>query len=206
MQTLSTSLASHPRFPLSHIQGATTDSVATEQLQQRAARQVALTAEQLQAHIEAHHCFLGSGGAGGRWQIVVVKQVSVGIYLGASARAGAQAILDGQHLTPESLADADGLQLPFMSGCALYAPDVELQGCDMSYSLLIDAHLRAADFERAELAHTDFSRADLREVSFVGANLRYCDFENCDLRGADFRGALLEGSRFPGAQLVGAKQ
>lgn len=174
-------------------------SVASRTMQQQAQQQKPLSQDLLSTLQEAHADFMASGGDGGQWQTIALKGRSVGIYLGAKATAGKQAILDMQHLSPKLF--LQDLHLPYSSWCGVYAKGQDFSDANLTGSLFIDANLEQSIFAEANLENVDFSRANLQGASFVNANLQGADFEQANLVGADFRGAILTGSRFKGAIL-----
>lgn len=186
-------------FPLADQPGSPTDHIHTKRMQDRAKGVVALEQKQMYEIIRKHIEFLNSGGIGGRWQMISLRNFVCGIYQGAQGTKGEQAILDMQHL-PHEL-DLLELQLPYSSWCGVYARYQDFSDADLTGSLFSDAMLEKTIFADANLQNVDFSRASLRGASFMNANLRGADFENADLTDADFRGAILEGARFPGAIL-----
>ena len=189
------------QFPLADHLGSNTKHIETIKMQHKALATAPLSAQQFQSIIQNHQDFIQSGGAGGQWNIFVVKGQSLGIYKGAKASKGQQAILDLQQIHPHL--ETQELHLPYSSWCGVYAKDQDFSDATLTGSLLTDANLEQAIFADANLENVDFSRANLKKASFMNANLRGADFENCNLRGADFRGALLEGSQFRGAILEG---
>ena len=77
-------------------------------------------------------------------------------------------------------------------------------------AVLINAHLRKADFTGAFLAGADFSRADLREAKFecgleVGLKSRCAQLEGASLERAQLEGASLERAQLQGASLEHAQ-
>ncbi|MCH2044447.1 MAG: pentapeptide repeat-containing protein [Saprospiraceae bacterium] len=186
-------------FPLADQPGSPTDHIHTNRMQDRAKGVVALQQTEMHEIIRKHILFLNSGGIGGRWQMISLRNFVCGIYQGAQGTQGEQAILDMQHL-PHEL-DLLELQLPYSSWCGVHARYQDFSDADLTGSLFSDAMLEKTIFADANLQNVDFSRASLRGASFMNANLRGADFENADLTDADFRGAILEGARFPGATL-----
>lgn len=158
-----------------------------------------LSAAQWEKLAVKHLQFLQAGGAGGGWQVLILKGLPVGLYLGTDVKAGRQA--NWEHCTLAPDCRTAGRQLPFANACGCAAPGQSFAGSDLSYALWADADLQGADFSGCNLLQADFSRADLRRASFRQSDLRGADFENADLREADFTGARLEGARFPGAVL-----
>jgi uncharacterized protein YjbI with pentapeptide repeats len=162
-----------------------------------------MPAADFQTTLAAHQEFIGSGGAGGRWETVVTDAnlesgIVFGIYLGAAASAGEQADLGHQRL--EGL-DLKGVSLPYadLTGCVCMHQD--LAGADLRGSLCIDADFTGSSFANARLARCDFSRSELAGCNFRGADLTNADFENANLTGADLRGAKLASTRFTDAVL-----
>ncbi|MCP4442498.1 MAG: pentapeptide repeat-containing protein [Aureispira sp.] len=188
-------------FPLADQPGTQQKNIDTRGMQDRAQRSEVMTQEAIEKMIHEHFEFLNSGGIGGRWQSMLIKNVVFGVYLGAKSERGRQAILDMQKI-PQNV-DLQEAQLPYSSWCGVYARYQDFSDADLTGSLMTDANLEKTIFVDANLENVDFSRANLRGASFMNANLRGADFENCDLTDTDFRGAILEGARFPGAKLKG---
>lgn len=193
-------LAIHHYFKWSDQAGANTQNLKTQFMQQRAKNKVAITQDTLIERIEAHHHFLSTGGAGGRWKTFHVSGLVFGVYTGAKSEKGQQANFEQQNLSSTTL-DTIGSTLPFTTFIGMYAKYQDFSESDLSYSIFTDAMLEKAIFADSNLEYSDFSRANLRHVSFMNANLKGVDFENCDLTGADFRGANWQGAKFPGAIL-----
>lgn len=191
-------------FPLADQAGSSSTSIDTKGMQHRAQRSTALTQEEVEEIMHEHFEFLNSGGIGGRWQSMLIKNIVFGVYLGTKSERGRQAILDMRKI-PQNV-DLQELQLPYSSWCGVYARYQDFSDADLTGSLMTDANLEKTIFVDANLENVDFSRANLRGTSFMNANLRGVDFENCDLTDSDFRGALLEGTRFPGAILKGVQR
>lgn len=186
-------------FPLSNEKGGSTAAIKTQQMQQIAQQKTPLTSSEIRVIIEQHHQFLSTGGAGGKWKTLQIQGMVIGIYIGADANAGIQAVLEKRHISDEI--DLQEIVLPFANFCGVYCRNQDFSEADLSHCLFTDALLENTIFADTKLQHSDFSRANLRHASFMNADLRHTDFENCDLTKADFRGALLEGARFPGAIL-----
>jgi len=70
--------------------------------------------------------------------------------------------------------------------------------------MLVEAILRRAKFNRADLSHAQLTGADLVEAKLRGATLRSTDLCWANLRGADLYQANLAGAQLRGANLVGA--
>lgn len=191
-------------FPLADQAGSSAKGIDTKGMQYRAQRSEAFTQEEIEELMHEHFEFLNSGGIGGRWQSMLIKNIVFGVYLGAKSERGRQAILDMRKI-PQNI-DLQELQLPYSSWCGVYARYQDFSDADLTGSLITDANLEKTIFVDANLENVDFSRTNLRGASFMNANLRGADFENCDLTDSDFRGALLEGTRFPGAILKGVQR
>ena len=101
---------------------------------------------------------------------------------------------------------------------ALSLKAVSLRGRRLEGAVLVDAHLRKADFTGAQLARANFLRADLREAKFEcnqghkrrcaqlqGASLNFAQLQGASLDGAQLQGAELDGAQLQGASLVGAQ-
>lgn len=190
-------------FPLSNILGADTSNIKTAEMQKVAKVKTPLTLLEIKKIIESHHQFLSTGGTGGKWKTLLFAGMVMGIYVGADAASGTQAILEKKHL-PSNI-DLQEIVLPFANFCGVFCKNQDFSDANLSYCLMTDANFENTIFADANLQGTDFSRANLRNVSFMNADLRGADFENCDLTNADFRGAYLENSRFPGAILKNIK-
>lgn len=187
------------RFPFAGQAGGTSN-VNSEAMQQAAQKRL-LNEEEWRELSAAHLEFLRLGGGGGKWKVLALRGVSVGMYVGAEARGGKQAILDMRRIPEEW--DLQEIQLPFSSWCGAYIRLQDFSAANLEGCLWADAMLEKTIFADANLQNADFSRANLRGVSFMNANLRGADFENADLSGADFRGADLMGAKFAGANLRG---
>jgi uncharacterized protein YjbI with pentapeptide repeats len=183
-------------FPLSNQKGAD-----KSEMQQIAQQKTPLSEQEIKEIIQQHHQFLSTGGAGGTWQTLQLQGMVIGIYVGADANAGTQAVLEKRHIS--DVIDLQEIVLPFANFCGVYCRNQDFSEADLSHCLFTDAYLENTIFADTKLQNSDFSRANLRNVSFMNADLRNADFENCDLTKADFRGALLEGAKFPGAKLKG---
>lgn len=192
-------MALSARFPLADQPGASVSKIDRTGMRRKALKSKPVTLEELQLCRVQHEAFLSSGGAGGRWQTILLHGQVMGIYLDKDGKKGRQATLE-HRLFPEEL-DLVGLQLPYANLSGIYTQRQDFSEASLSHCLLTDASLEECIFAEANLEKVDFSRARLRGASFMNANLRGADFENADLRQADFRGALLEGARFPGADL-----
>ena len=186
-------------FPYADVLGADTTNIKTQKMQKVAAAKTSLTLEQVKNMITQHHLFLSTGGAGGNWQTLLLQGMVIGVYVGADATSGIQAVFEKQHIS--DALDLQEVVLPFANFCGVFCKNQDFSEANLSHCLFTDAYLENTIFAEADLQHCDFSRANLRNVSFMNADLRGTDFENCDLTNADFRGAFLEGSRFPGAIL-----
>ena len=183
--------------------GADTTAIKTRQMQQAAEMKSPLTDSEIKNIIRQHYEFLSTGGAGGRWQTLLLSGIVTGIYIGAEATAGTQAVFEKLHIDSEY--DLQEINLPFANFCGVFCKYQDFSGADLSHCLFTDAYLEHTIFMDANLQNTDFSRANLRHVSFMNADLRGADFENCDLTNADFTGAHLDNARFPGATLKNIK-
>lgn len=188
-------------FPLSNQKGADKSAIKTQKMQQIAQQKTPLSEQEIKEIIQQHHQFLSTGGAGGTWQTLQLQGMVIGIYIGADANAGTQAILEKRHIS--DTIDLQEIVLPFANFCGVYCRNQDFSEANLSYCLFTDAYLENTIFADTKLQNSDFSRANLRNVSFMNADLRNADFENCDLTKADFSGALLEGAKFPGAILKG---
>lgn len=196
-------MALSARFPLADQPGAAMNKIDREGMRKRALQSKPLSIAELQHCQAQHEAFLNSGGAGGRWQTVLLRGQVVGIYLEKESKKGRQATLE-QRFFPEEL-DFVGLRLPYANLSGIYALRQDFSEANFSHSLITDGSLEQCIFAEAQLEKADFSRCKLRGASFMNANLRGADFENADLRDTDFRGADLAGARFPGALLRGAR-
>jgi len=190
-------------FPLSNQKGGDTTAIKTKKMQEVAQQKTPLTEQEIKAIIQQHHQFLSTGGTGGKWQTLQLQGMVIGVYVGADANAGTQAILEKRHIS--DTIDLQEIVLPFANFCGVYCRNQDFSEANLSHCLFTDALLENTIFADTKLQHTDFSRANLRNVSFMNANLQHADFENCDLTNADFRGALLDNAKFPGAILKGVK-
>lgn len=186
-------------FPKVSVSGSDTTAIKTNKMQEVAESKTPLTALEIKNMIEQHHLFLSTGGAGGKWQTLLVSGMVIGIYTGVDASSGIQAIFEKQHIDSEI--DLQEVILPFANFCGVFCKYQDFSEANLSHCLFTDALLEHTIFMDANLQQSDFSRANLRNVSFMNADLRGADFENCDLTNADFTGAYLENARFPGAIL-----
>jgi len=85
----------------------------------------------------------------------------------------------------------------------------EVEGHTLRGAYLVNADLRGADLEKANISVADLKGvylkgAGLKEASFVDTILSGADFRHADLRGADLREAYLVGADLRGANLRGA--
>jgi uncharacterized protein YjbI with pentapeptide repeats len=190
-------------FPFYDVEGADTSNIQTQKMQKVAASKPPLATDEIKNMITQHHQFLSTGGAGGNWQTLLLQGMVIGIYAGADATSGTQAIFEKQNISSE--AELQEIALPFANFCGVFCKNQDFSEANLSHCLFTDAYLENTIFAEANLQNCDFSRANLRNVSFMNADLRGTDFENCDLTNADFRGAFLEGTKFPGAVLKGVK-
>ena len=81
-------------------------------------------------------------------------------------------------------------------GNRFVAPERYLRGVS-----LVDADLRCASFQGADLRDADLSGAKLRCSNLRGADLRDADLSGVDIRHADLRGADLSGADIRGANI-----
>jgi len=93
---------------------------------------------------------------------------------------------------------------------AISPNSMSLRFRSLERAVLINAHLRKADFTGAFLAGADFSRADLREAKFecgleVGLKSRCAQLEGASLERAQLEGASLERAQLQGASLEHAQ-
>jgi len=190
-------------FPFSNEKGGETNGINTYLLHQQTKQAPTLSPTKLIDIITQHHNFLNSGGAGGNWKVLLIRDFVTGIYEGVEGTDGIQACFERKHLGKKL--DFINQLIPFANFCNVYAPAINCSNADLSYCLFSDSFLEQAVFTKTNLAYTDFSRANLKDVNFVSANLQGADFENCDLTNADFSGANLKGARFPGTKLNGVK-
>jgi uncharacterized protein YjbI with pentapeptide repeats len=190
-------------FPRAGVSGADTTAIKTKQMQKAAELKTPLTHLEIKNIVRQHHEFLSTGGAGGRWQTLLLSGMVTGIYIGAESTSGSQAVFEKLHLS--SALDLQEINLPFANFCGVYCKNQDFSEANLSHCLFTDAYLEHTIFMDANLQHTDFSRANLRQVSFMNADLRGADFENCDLTNADFTGAYLDNATFPGAILTNIK-
>ena len=89
---------------------------------------------------------------------------------------------------------------------AISPNSMSLRFRSLERAVLINAHLRKADFTGAFLAGADFSRADLREAKFecgleVGLKSRCAQLEGASLEHAQLQGASLGNAQAGGASL-----
>jgi uncharacterized protein YjbI with pentapeptide repeats len=189
-------------FPLSTQKGSDCSSINHQKIKLMAENGLVLNKDRIVQILEAHHSFLVSGGAGGRWKTLQVGDLVIGLYDSNNTGNGEQAIFERMNLTKISF---NKLALPFANFCGVFATETDFSFSDLSYSLFTDATLEGANFEGANLRKVDFSRSNLKEAKFINANLYGVDFENCDLSNADFTGATFDTARFPGVNLKGIK-
>ncbi|QUS62317.1 pentapeptide repeat-containing protein [Synechocystis sp. PCC 7338] len=126
-----------------------------------------------------------------------------------------QSVINSPHLDCLALAKLVGLdsQRDLAGGKFVGA---NLNGIDLSNSLLMDGNFRGAiltdsDLSNADLRRTNFRGADLSGAYLEGANLHQADFRKSslavatligtDLRGANLRGATLQNVNFSGARV-----
>jgi uncharacterized protein YjbI with pentapeptide repeats len=81
---------------------------------------------------------------------------------------------------------------------------VVLRGRSLEGAVLVNAHLRKADFNGAQLQHANLSGADLREATFDSAQLQEANLDHARLQGAVLNNAQLQGAWLNRAQLQGA--
>lgn len=189
----------HSNFPHSNEESQSTVGINKRRIADLAKRSTPVSKSQLQQIIENHFDFLAAGGAGGKWQTILVNGLVLGIYDNPFVvNGGVQATFERANLSKISL---ENKEIPFANFCGVYKENGDFRSANLSYCLFTDANLEGADFTGSNLQNTDFSRANLRYANFQNANLRGVDFENCDLAGADFRNTNLNHARFPGANL-----
>lgn len=191
------SISNH--FPQSDQKGRNHGAINLPLMRQKALKKQPFSPDKLAQIISQHHEFLANGGAGGKWKTILLKGLVFGIYDGVEGKKGKQASFEHTQILSNCIFNKQAL--PFSNWCGVFADNLNASGIELSYSLLTDASLVAANFSQARLCNADFSRADLRGADFREADCAGVDFENCDLRGADFRGARLPNARFPGARL-----
>lgn len=80
-------------FPLAGVSGADTTAIKTKQMQKAAELKTPLTHLEIKNIVRQHHEFLSTGGAGGRWQTLLLSGMVTGIYIGAESTSGSQAVL-----------------------------------------------------------------------------------------------------------------
>lgn len=163
-----------------------------------------MSAEDWAALLTDHATFLRHArpGSNGRWQVVDVAGLPLGIWEGPSSEQGKQLNLNLGNLSRLTL---DGAQLEAAGMPGANATKVSFREANLRLALLADAQLEGCDFSKARLDLADFSRASCRGANFRGAMATDTDFENADLRDCDFTGATLVRPKLKGAQIAGAK-
>lgn len=189
-------------FPLSDQPGNDSSSINSQKMRLMAERGVQPDQELLQKMMEEHHEFLASGGAGGKWKTLQVTDIVIGFYEFEYQGTAQQANFEKMNLTKIELKN---MEFPFSNFCGVFAPSINFESANLSYSLFTDSTLLEASFQNSRLRNVDFSRSDLSGVDFSGADLSGADFENCILKNANFEGARFTTARFPGANLQNIK-
>jgi len=186
-------------FPFSSDEGRSISGINKKRITDLAKSSKPISESQLEQTLEKHFDFLSAGGAGGKWQTILVKGLVVGLYeISNEVNDGEQATFERANLRKIELSEKE---IPFANFCGVFKEKGNFQNANLSYCLFTDSFLEGADFRGSNLRKTDFSRANLRGANFQNANLQGVDFENCDLMGADFRNTKLKDSRFPGANI-----
>jgi nucleoid DNA-binding protein len=136
--------------------------------------------EELQAIVEAHCEWLGSG-----------------------RRKGQSADLSGYDL---NWVDLYGAILKSANFARANLQNADLSDCDLEYANFEHANLTGASLAWANLRYANLRGAcliqtDLRLADLTGASLLYADLSRANLSGADLTGAVLEEAKLSGAQL-----
>lgn len=171
----------------------------------QAAKENALTQEELDTILSQHDLWRVSGGKAESWEVlsIVRGQMRTCSSSGPQGERGEQGFISHKRWDK---VNAQAMDASHMGLIDTYAPGINFSGSDFSHCCITDSMLEGAQFNDAVLQHTDFSRSILRKASFRNADLAYADFEDTDLRGADFSGAKnLHLAKFPGASLKGVK-
>ena len=79
---------------------------------------------------------------------------------------------------------------------------LHLMDVHWSNAVLINCHLKSANFNRANLRHVQFINCTLTNASFVDANLEHSQFIQTSVRNVDFTGASLIQANFISAKVV----
>lgn len=116
--------------------------------------------------------------------------------------------LEGSNLQGVNLQGAN-LQGANLRGANLTGADlarIDLQGADLSYSILdgsnlYGAKLQGANFTKASLKNVKALWADIQDANFYDANLSAANLNRTQLQGADFYQAILEKASLRFAQL-----
>ena len=81
----------------------------------------------------------------------------------------------------------------------LRAPQLSVEGSDMSFSNLSGSILSSATFYHVNFKGASFAFADLRNSHFKDSDLSQANFEGAILSGVDFEGSHIENTAFDGA-------
>jgi uncharacterized protein YjbI with pentapeptide repeats len=185
-------------FPSSSETGAPFSHINSEMMRALTDSNDEFTQDELDKILLEHKYFMDSGGLGGNWETLLVAQLVMGVYYGATNTSGKQADFYNKKLLNLKLQNQNYSTANFI---ASIGEGVDISFSQMENCIFTDAFWKEANFEGCNLKRTDFSRTDLRNCNFRNCNLDNTDFENCNCEGADFTGASLIGSRFPGAIL-----
>jgi uncharacterized protein YjbI with pentapeptide repeats len=125
-------------FPFSNINGADASNIKTQKMQKVAASKPALTGEEIKSMIIQHHQFLSTGGAGGNWQTLLLQGMVIGIYIGADATSGVQAIFEKSNISLET--ELQEIGLPFANFCGVFCKSQDFSEANLSHCLFTDAY------------------------------------------------------------------
>ena len=111
METLTDLTQIHPFFPLSEQEGRSTAGINTNHMIKLAKENKPVSKTQFDKMIEKHQEFLTAGGAGGKWQIILVRGLVVGLYnIDEEIKEGSQANFERANLKKLDLSEKE---IPF---------------------------------------------------------------------------------------------
>lgn len=174
-----------------------------------------MTDAELAALVEAHRCWLASGGGEPDsefdrfffvprpWEVLVAAGYAIALFKGPAGSEGEQACLRFGNLGEGR--DLRGLDLSWADLTGVVGERADLRNARLRGATATDAHLAGVNLSGADLMAADLSRSDLRNADLTDADLRHTDLERADLSGADFTGARVGGILLENARLDGIR-
>ncbi|HET8998436.1 MAG TPA: pentapeptide repeat-containing protein [bacterium] len=144
-------------------------------------------------------------------QITALAVTTVLVALAVPAPAGAQRVVNGCKIQPQTICTNARLSNANLSGVVLSGANLtganlsyaNLRGAKLSRAKLTGANLSYANLSYADLAEANLQRAVLARVNLTGANLSYANLLAAFLQG-DPSHPIVIGSVWNGANLTGA--